>query len=72
MLFVSQLVSFRLIFLTQNLLVFGWTNEQGKYLLSFCFENQIDIHSFSKCSMTWSYATLSIIFDNIVSNETGR
>ena len=71
MLFVSQLVSFRLIFLTQNLLVFGWTNEQGKYLLSFCLENQIHILSFSKCSMTWSYATLSIIFDNIVSNETG-
>ena len=32
--FVSQLVS----------LVSGWTNEQDKCLLSFCFENQINIH----------------------------
>ena len=40
MLFVSQLVSFRL---TQNPLVPGWTNKQEKYLLSVCFYNQIDI-----------------------------
>ena len=33
-----------LIFLTQNPLVYGWTNEQDKCLLSVCFENQIDIH----------------------------
>ena len=44
MLFVSQLVSFRLISLTQNPLVPGWTNKQEKYLLSVCFYNQIDIH----------------------------
>ena len=43
MLFPSQLVSVRLIFLIQNPLVSGWTNEQGKCLLSVCFENQIDI-----------------------------
>ena len=44
MLFVSQLVSFRLIFLTQNPLVSGWTNEQDNCLVSVCFKNQIDIH----------------------------
>ena len=44
MLFVSQSISFRLIFLTQNPLVSLWTNEQVKCLLSVYFENQIDIH----------------------------
>ena len=40
--FVSQLVSFWLIFLTQNPLVSGCTNGQDKCLLSVYFENQID------------------------------
>ena len=43
MLFVSQLVSLWLIFLTQNPLVSAWTNEQGKCLLSVSFENHTDI-----------------------------
>ena len=44
MLFVSQLISFQLIFLTQNPAVSHWTNEQDKCLPSVCFENQINIH----------------------------
>ena len=44
MLFISQLVSFQMIFLTQNPLVSGWTNERDQCSLSVCFENQIDIH----------------------------
>ena len=44
MLFVSQLVLVRLIFLTQNPLVSSWTNGQDKSLLSVCFDNQIVIH----------------------------
>ena len=44
MLFVSQLISFQLILLTQNPSVSHWTNEQDKCLLSVCFENQINIH----------------------------
>ena len=43
MLVVSQLVSFQMIFLTQNPLVSGWTNERDQCSLSVCFENRIDI-----------------------------
>ena len=45
MLFGSQLISFWLTFLTQNSVVYGWTNEKDNCLLSVYFENQIDIQN---------------------------
>ena len=43
MLFLRQLVSFRLIFLTKNPLVSGWSNEQDICLLNVCVNKQIYI-----------------------------
>ena len=43
MLFLRQLISFRLIFLTKNPLVSGWSNEQDICLLNVCVNKQIYI-----------------------------
>ena len=75
--FVSQLVSFWLIFQTQNPLVSGCTNGQDKCLLSVYFENQIDTRKvyYVFLNVLWAgyirAGTSSITFDNIGINETG-